>query len=502
MTPADTDNDRLQAEQAEVIAFLTRAATHGGAAVETVETHVSVIFLAGERAYKLKRPQKLTFLDFSTPDLREAACRRELEVNAIAGDLYLGVCPVRRLPDGSLTLGGEEGEAVDWVVVMRRFDRTQEFDKLLDRDALTRHDMALLGDRIAAMHAAAPVHRDMGGAEATASTARNLAEALGAPDWLSRVEAGIAAEARRLEARCRHGFVRRCHGDLHLANIVMIDGAPTPFDAIEFSETIATTDIGYDIAFSVMDLLSHGRADLANALVCRYLSATRDYSGLALAPLFVSIRAAVRAMTATMRGAAAEVVAARRAMMETALAPRPAPSLTVVAGLSGSGKSTLSRALAPRIGPLFGAVIIASDVTRKRMYGVAPETPLPAQAYRPDVSAKVYRRMCVDARRALLAGCSVILDGVHSDERSREPTRTLADELGVAFRGIWLLTSNEERIERVAARKGDPSDADVTVARAQRAAAPWKTSGWSVIRSGGALESVVEEALSKIKKGV
>ncbi len=136
------------------------------------------------------------------------------------------------------------------------------------------------------------------------------------------------------------------------------------------------------------------------------------------------------------------------------------------------------------------------------MYGVAPETPLPAQAYRPDVSAKVYRRMCVDARRALLAGCSVILDGVHSDQRSREPARTLASELGVEFQGIWLLTSNEERIERVAARKGDPSDADVTVARAQSAAAPWKTRGWSVIRSGGALESVVEEALSKIKKGV
>lgn len=504
MTDQAQANAEREARQAAVVAFLAASGTHGGAPVETVETHVSRLFLAGDRVYKLKRALTLPFLDFSTPALREAACRRELEVNASAGDLYQDVLAIRRRPDGALTLGGkgaepeEDGEPVDWVVVMRRFDRRNEFDKLLERDALSRRDMERLGDQIARMHAAAPVRRDMGGPAAVASTARNLTKALSASDWGEQALAMIDRRARLLDARRRHGFVRRCHGDLHLANIVMLDGAPTPFDALEFNETFPTTDIGYDIAFPVMDLLSHGRGDLANALYGRYLGATRDYASLALAPLFIGIRAAVRAMTAELRGAPASVVEARRRMMATALAQMPAPRLVVVAGLSGSGKSTLARALAPHLAPLFGAVAISSDVTRKRMFGVTPEEALPSSAYRPEISAAVYRRMRVDARRALKAGASVILDGVHGDDRSRRPAQALAEELGVGFHGIWLHAQQEDRLSRVATRRGDPSDADAAVARAQRAQVPWRQQTWSVIRAEDAPETVLKAALAAV----
>lgn len=488
------DGVEASEEQAQrrVIAFLADSATHGGAAVEQVETHISMLFLAGDRVYKLKKALTFPFLDFSSVEKREAACRRELEVNAIAGDLYRSVQPIIQRRDGGLALGGAPGEGdvvVDWVVEMRRFDRAQEFDKLLETGQLDRRVMERLGDRIAEMHRAAEIRRSPRGRAAVVETADNLAKALEDDAWRAAVEDELARVGRRLDSRARHGFMRRCHGDLHLANIVLLDGVPTPFDAIEFNERIATTDIAYDLAFPLMDLLSHGRADLANALVGRYLGATRDYGALALMPLFVSIRAAVRAMTAEMRGASAEHVAERRRLMAQALAPRPAPRLVVTAGLSGSGKSTIARAIAPALGPLFGAVVISSDVTRKRMFGATPETKLPSECYRHAANLRVYRRMRVDARRALRAGHSVILDAVHGEDASRAAAEELARSLGVRFDGVWLQVEKEARVERVRDRRGDSSDADTRVAQAQGGSAP-RRPGWRVISAAAPPEDV------------
>ena len=279
-----------EAGQREVIAFLSEPATHGGAAVERVDTHISRIFLAGDRAWKLKRALRTNYLDFSTLDRREQSCRRELEVNRAAGGIYIGVTPVVRR-DGRLRLGGP-GAPIEWLVEMRRFDRSRELDRLCESGTLTLPIIERLADEVAALHRAAPETPGFGDAEDLRARIDQIAGALaeaaggsdlaaGAETWRSAAQAARQAQADLIERRARLGRVRRCHGDLHLGNVVMLGDRPTPFDAIEFNEAIASIDVLYDLALTLSDLIMRGRADLANGLLNRYLGATRDYGGLA-----------------------------------------------------------------------------------------------------------------------------------------------------------------------------------------------------------------------------
>ncbi len=489
-----------EAAQAEIVAFLADPAAHGGAAVEQVETHISRIFLAGARALKLKRAIRTNYLDFSTPALREAACRREIAVNAAAGALYRGVVPVTREAGGALALDGE-GPALDWVVEMRRFDRSAEFDRLLEAGRLDAALIEKLADAVADAHAAAPDARAHGGAQATLARIDQIADAaLAAPDapraevgaWRDAARAAAAAQARLLDVRALRGCVRRCHGDLHLRNIVLIEGRPTPFDAIEFSEEIASVDVLYDLALALVDLAMRGRVDLANVALGRWLSASRDHSGLALGPLYLSMRAAVRGMVAAASGSAGaaqdEFAYARRALR----AP-PAPRLITIGGVSGTGKTTLARALAPHLGGPLGAVAIRSDVARKRLLGAPPEARLPRSAYSAEVSARVAARMLAEARRSLRAGWSVALDATFLDPRDRAAAQGVAARMGARFDGLWLRMPIAAAAERVRARLGDASDADAALvfAQADRAAAP---EGWRALDASGAPEAVAQAA--------
>jgi uncharacterized protein len=488
-----------EAAQAAVVGFLSDPATHGGDPVEVVETHISRLFLAGDRVLKLRRAVRTNFLDFTTLAARRADCEAEIAVNHAARGVYLGVIPVTRGPDG-LALGGE-GEAVDWVVAMRRFDRAQELDRLAGGGALTRPMIEALGDAVAAMHRAAPAAPGFGGAAGIAATIAQIAEGIGqglpAADWAAEARAALAPLAARADARRRHGRVRRGHGDLHLGNIVLLEGVPTPFDALEFSEAMASTDLLYDLGFTVMDLIERGSPALAGVLVSRYLSACRDYSGLSLLALFVSMRAAVRALVAVARPPeGGEPGAAERlAFARAALAACPAPRLTCVGGLSGTGKSTLARAMAPALAPLWGAVMIRSDVARKRLFGVAPEAPLPDEAYQAGVGARVYTRVLRDAGRALRAGWPVILDATFLDAGERDRARALAARAGVPFRGLWLTAPEPVLLARLAGRTGDASDADAAVLRGQIARAP-DGGDWTRVDAAGTPEETLRNALS------
>ncbi|KUJ86172.1 hypothetical protein AVO45_04220 [Ruegeria marisrubri] len=461
---------------ASAIGFLSDPATHGGTPVERVDTHISHIFLTSKEAYKLKKPIKTNFLDFSTLEKREAACRRELEVNrAVAEEIYLDVVPITRR-DGGLHLGGS-GDIVDWVVRMRRFDRTKEFDRLAERGALDVPLAEALADVVARMHRDAPVTPEYGGAKRVAATIRQITEAISTSPaaarlkndldaWASEAMPTLSRRAPQLDSRRRHGYVRRCHGDLHLGNICLVKGRPTPFDAIEFNEEMASTDVIYDIAFVVMDMLERGLREQANAFLSRYLAATRDYSGLSLLPLFLSMRAAVRALVAASRDTpdSHEPDARERlAFALDCLRRRTTPRVIAMGGLSGSGKSTVARLVAPRIDTGLGAVVLRSDVARKHLFGVPPEQKLPDEAYRPETSARVYNRLLRDAGHTLRHGFPVLLDATFLSPEERKNVRLLAKRNCVPFSGIWLECDPDLLRTRVRNREGDVSDAGVRV---------------------------------------
>jgi aminoglycoside phosphotransferase family enzyme/predicted kinase len=476
--------------QEQVFALLGDPATHGGAPVRRIDTHAAAVFLAGGRALKVKRAVRFPFLDYSTLARRQAACENELAVNRpFASDLYRGVVAITREADGRLALAGI-GTPVEWAVEMRRFDHTATLDHLADAGAIDDALADALGRAVAHAHAqAAPVApapwiAGLGSyIEEHAHAFAETPELFAAGEVATLTQASRAAYARvspLLVERGRCGLIRRIHGDLHLGNIALIDGQPVLFDAIEFSELIGSGDLLYDLAFLLMDLVERGLGSAANIVLNRYLASTRrdqDLDALAALPLFLSVRAAIRARVtaARLEQAAAEaraaIAAAARGYFDWALrfiAP-PAPVLLAVGGLSGTGKSALARALAPTMPPPPGAVLLRSDVARKALFATAETTALPTDAYRPAATARVYAGILDQARRVVAAGHSAIVDAVFARDSERAAAERSAAILGVEFRGLFLTADLATRIARVNARTGDASDADAAVAQAQQA---------------------------------
>ena len=491
--------------QDEVVAFLASPAAHGGEArIERIDTHISRIFLAGERALKLKRavrfPEGAPILDFTTVEARRAACEAEVAVNRrTAPALYLGTAPVLRDAAGALRLG-RPGAAVedarDWVVVMCRFDQEALLDAMARRGALDAAVLDDLADAVARFHEDAERTPDYGGAGAmgavvsgTTGDLRRFAPAIleaAAVDALAAaLDEALAANGALLDARRAAGFVRHCHGDLHLRNICLLDGKPTPFDAIEFNPAIANIDVLYDLAFLLMDLAHRGMEAAANAVLNRYLAHEGDYGGLAALPLFLALRAAIRAQIAATRaeeggdGEAAEEARAYLALAQRFLALAP-PVLVAVGGLSGSGKSLIARALAPALGRAPGAVVLRSDVIRKRLMGAAPEARLGADAYADEVTGRVYREIAERAGAVLASGFSAVADAVHARAAERRAIEDVAAAHGAPFHGLWLDAPEAVRIERVSGRGRDASDADAGIARRQSSFALGDI-GWSRI---------------------
>lgn len=487
--------DHVVADQSAAFALLADPATHGGAGpVKRIDTHGAAVFLAGPFAYKVKRAVLFPFMDFSTLEKRRAACAAEVEISgAAAPGLYLGVVPIVRRA-GGLHLGGA-GEVVEHAVKMRRFDTRLTLDKVAGRGELTGDLVRALAAAVSAAHAAAPVRHGVDSAARLAGyLADNTREFAAAPDLfapdsaarLARLsQAALGRVAPLLAARSAAGFVRRCHGDMHLRNIVLMDGRPVLFDAIEFNDDIATCDVLYDLAFLLMDLWQQGLDAAANAILNRYLwtGAEAHIEGLAALPLFLSLRAGIRAKVeaaglAHLAGAARDEGRARvRRAFAQALAfldPQGAPgrpTLVAVGGLSGSGKSTWAQAHAPGIGRDHapGAVILRSDIERKRLFAVAETQKLPPQAYAPQVGEQVYGRLRGLAGRVLATGYSVIVDAVHARPDERAAIEQTAREAGADFVGVWLDVPEGELIRRVEARSGDASDADAGVVRRQLA---------------------------------
>jgi aminoglycoside phosphotransferase family enzyme len=392
------------------------------------------------------------------------------------------VVPVTRDDSGRLAIGGV-GRPIDWLVEMVRFDQNDLFDQLASRGALDPALMLPLAATIAEMHEAAERRPDRGGSAGIAWVIEgNAAGFVSEPGLAADSALGgritVACRAMNdslrvaLDARRESGFVRRCHGDLHLGNIVQFQGRPTLFDAVEFNDAIACIDVLYDLAFVLMDL---GRQSLwrdANVLLNAYLSDTLDFDGLAALPLFLGCRAAVRAKTVA-TAAALQTDAAQQGHLTAearhylALAGQlleaPRPCLVAIGGLSGSGKSALAAALAPEVGAAPGAIIVRSDELRKRLFGVAPLTRLGPESYTPNVSTRVYTLMAARVRAIVASGHTAIVDATFLGSASRRTFEDIARDVGLPFAGVWLEAPEGDRLDRVRRRSHDPSDADTAV---------------------------------------
>jgi aminoglycoside phosphotransferase family enzyme/predicted kinase len=468
---------------------------HPAPAIEVIETHVSIVVLAGDFAYKIKKPVDLGFLDFRKLATRRHFCDEELRLNRrTAPGLYLEVLPIAGRADDPV-LGGP-GAPIEHALRMRRFPQAC----LLDR-------MALLGtlgpahvDRLAAVVAAFHARIDRAGAASAYGTPAQVLEhalqnfdqvnALGgaAPgrEALAALRAWTVQEHGRragaIEQRRQDGFVRECHGDLHLGNIALIDGSPVPFDCIEFDPALRWIDVMDEAAFLVMDLLDRGLPALAWRCLDAYLQATGDYGGVEPLRFFLVYRAMVRAKIALIRdgqGAVADesctgAKSTFRTYVDLALRlSRPArPAIVLMHGLSGSGKSTVAQALLEDL----GAIRIRSDVERKRLHGYAgterTDSPVERNLYSPAASARTYRRLAALARATVRAGWPVVVDAAFLRRADRESFRALALREFVPFVVVSCEAAEATLRDRVIRREGDardPSEAGLEVLERQLA---------------------------------
>ena len=422
-----------------------------------IETHISWVLLAGAFAWKIKKPVTLPFLDYGTVDQRRACCREELRINRrFAPALYLDV----------VELAGEP------AVKMRRFDETQRLDHVCARGELETAQLSQFARTLAAFQAAADVAPDFGTpARILADALENFAELeqLQPPlqarlkDW---TQAEFAHRRPDFARRRAAGRVREGHGDLHLGNLVLLDGTITPFDGIEFNAGFRCIDVANEIAFTLLDLLDHGQPGLATWLLSEWLVWSGDFDALTVLRFYLVYRALVRAKVAVLQGRPDEC-AGYLGWAEKLGAP-PAPALTITCGPSGCGKTfETGRRLASA--EFLDTVRLRSDVERKRLYGLAPDEASGGTIYTPAATLRTYARLGELAETALQAGWSALVDAAFLKRAERDSFRALAQRLGVPFGIIAPAATPAELARRIAARQDDASEATVAVLQQQLA---------------------------------
>jgi len=514
--PADTAAAGTEL-QPQVLDFLDRSSFGPAGGGKRIDTHASMVFLGADRVLKIKRAVRLPFLDYSTLEKRRHACEEELKVNAgNAPELYRRVVAITRNSDGRFEVDGA-GTPVEWAVEMMRFDDNQALDRVAASNTIDPPLATAVADAILRSHDRAPrADGESWLASIPPIIERNTAKFravrgldAGAVDQLdAATREAVTTLQPLLTQRASRGFVRRCHGDLHLANIALVDGRPLLFDAIEFDSVIATTDVFYDLAFTLMDLIHFNQAAAASTVFNRYLAGAGDecLDGLRLLPLFLSVRAAVRAHVLFMKSEQAEgndaVWQQAKRYFDLAgrlIAPGP-PRVVAIGGLSGTGKSVLARGLAGLIEPPPGAVIIRSDVVRKHLFGVDEVTALPETAYRLDVTERVYGLLVSTAQRVLAQGCSVVLDAAYLQEAERAEIAQSAASCGIPFAGLFLTADLATRLLRIKQRSGDASDATAGVVLKQETFAIGAVN-WHIIDASGTPDQTLRSASASLFAG-
>lgn len=474
-------------DQADLIARLAAGEAFGGKPPQRIDTHISVIFLTGDRAYKLKRALRTSYLDYTDIEARKRGSAREIALNQrTAPHLYIRTVPVTMGPQGRLSIGGD-GMPLEWLVEMKRFDPRETFDVLAAGGGLDDRLLVPLADQCAALHRDARIieQSDFPGMLAGVISGNRM-ELAAAGEGIFETAEIEALSARQehlfdelksaLDWRGRHHRVRECHGDLHLGNICLFDGHPLIFDAIEFNEDFNATDTLYDIGFLLMDLIAQDDRRAASIVFNRYLFRNPDFDALRVLPLYQSIRATIRAHVLAKSAAQTNDRAARKPLIARArryfktaisLLEEAPPRLVAIGGYSGTGKSTLAARIAPLIGTPPGAVILSSDLLRKRLFSVEPDSRLGPHLYRPEVSDRVYRELFDTAGRVVAGDVPAIVDATFMHAESRDDIEELAASHNVEFHGYWLTGDSEHLAQRVADRPQGASDATPDVLRQQ-----------------------------------
>lgn len=487
-------SDAMARHAALAAALRSRLRAMSGRPVTLIQTHISSVLLAGEHAYKLKKPVAFGFVDFSTLEARRRCCDEELRLNRrTAPQIYLGVVRITGT-ESAPRLGGR-GPTLDYAVRMRRFATRDLADRRARAGRLTAKHIDRLAAAVAAFHAGAapaPAGADYGAPDKVLRWAReNFALCLLRLDdetqraRLERLAQWTEDEFRRragwFAARAASGFVRECHGDLHLANIVLLDEVPVPFDGIEFNPELRFIDVASDIAFTFMDLVEHGLPRLAWRFMDQYLEASGDYDLLAGLRFYAVYRALVRAKVSLIRAyqpdahpsvkQRAAVAFRRELALAERLAAAPSPMLIAVGGLSGSGKTTVAGLLLEHL----GAVRVRSDVERKRLAGLAARAraakSFGAGLYSPGMTTLTYERLHEVAAQVLAAGFPVIVDAAMLKRDERDALRDLAARLDVRCECVWCeapAATLRARIARRQAHGADASDATLAVLQQQR----------------------------------
>ena len=473
-------------DQSAVIAALSEQNAYGFKPSHKIivkETNISDVFLTGEKAYKLKRGVKYPYVDYSTPEKRQAACRRELDIcERFAPGLCFGVEEVVSDKKGRIFLrsacSDKNAEVVDYVLVMREFEENMLFENMVDRGDLDRFEMMDTAEKIFDLHKKSEIITSRNPVDIIRGRIyeNNAMIRCFVPDIFDEEDVD-ALEKEQLEAleknkelllqRQAEGKIRWCHGDLTLRNLAMWNGQVVPFNPIEFYDDLTQIDTMYDFAFLLVEMESKGQRRLASILFNHYMALSEDWDGVPVLPLFLSCRAAVNAYVFAQRSSEIKdkhesMLMANRAYEQLVISKRflerHKPVLVACGGLSGSGKSRIARESAPFIGNPPGAVIVRDDVLRKNLLKTGLEENLNTAEYTPETEEQVFKAVCEKCRYLLASGQSVVADALFHKPEQRRAVETLAREMNVEFKGIWVDAPLEVRIERVTQRKRNPSD--------------------------------------------
>ncbi len=454
--------------------------------VELIETHISWVLLTGQHAYKVKKPVNFGFLDFSTLELRRECCEQELRLNKrLAPDIYLEVVSITDAPD-KLTINGD-GEVVEYAVRMSQFPQSAQFDNMLAAGILNDNHIDALAHMVAKFHQSIQVadeSMDFGNAESVYGPVEenfiqisDHMDTHAYADALSQLQQWSQSEFTRLapvfEQRKQAGFIRECHGDMHLRNLIWLDNAPRAFDCIEFNPQLRWIDVISEVAFLMMDLQDRQQSKLANRFINSYLEATGDYAGLALLPYYLCYRAMVRAKVDALRleqnnistDEKAHATAEFESYIELAshYTSESNPRLIIMRGMSASGKSTVSQQLLEAM----PAIRIRSDVERKRLFNIAAmdraSSDVNTGIYTSQASLQTYARLLELAQVIIEAGFNVIVDAAFLKYEQRVAFQQAAAKLAVPYVIVEVTAPDDVLRQRITSRVKDVSDADLSI---------------------------------------
>ena len=470
---------------------------HPAKNIELIETHISWVILTGDFAYKIKKPVDFGFLDFSTLEKRHSFCLQELELNRrLAPAVYLDVVSINGTANKPLISGN--GSVFEYAVKMKQFPQSAQLDNKLAAGDLKLEHMDAIAHMVADFHQSIDVAdetMDYGNKEMVYQPVeenfRQINEHLDTEHYTDKLNAlsqwcksELVKQQSLFTQRKTDGFIRQCHGDMHLRNLVWLDNKPMAFDCIEFNPKLSWIDVISEIAFLIMDLQHRQQAQLAHRFLNSYLELTGDYAGLSVLPYYLCYRALVRAKVNSLRLEQQNITEKEREQtltefesyleLATSYAKQSTPKLIITRGLSASGKSTVSQQLLDTL----GVIRIRSDVERKRLFGIdstnrvsKDKTPgeIDSGIYSAQASLQTYNKLAELASDVINAGYSVIVDAAFLKHEQREPFQLLAKRLAVSYIIMEITAPAEVLRQRIKKRKNDVSDADLTVLEHQLA---------------------------------